>query len=340
VDQFTIIFYGWKIYSRVGALFATEDKKLPAMSQPAIAILDDYQQVAFQFADWTEVRNKAAVTVFPDHLADETALITRLLPFNAICVMRERTPLTRQLLSRLPNLKLIVSTGKRNASIDTAAASELGIKVAGTGYHDSGAPELTWALLLALARHIVPENAALRVGAWQQHVGSDLSGKTIGVVGLGRIGSTIARYAGAFNMEVIAWSENLTPEKAAAAGARLVTKDQLFQQADFVTVHLVLSDRSRGTVTARELRQMKRSAYFINTSRGPLVDEAALIQVLRDRSIAGAALDVFDTEPLPADYPLRSFDNVLATPHIGYVTSDTYRIFYQDTVKALLEWLR
>ena len=309
------------------------------MSEPTIAILDDYQRVAFQFADWSVVREKATVTVFSDHLADETALVTRLLPFNAICVMRERTPLTRQLLSQLPNLKLIVSTGKRNASIDTAAAMELGIKVANTGYHETGAPELTWALLLALARHIVPENAALRTGSWQQHVGSDLSGKTIGIVGLGRIGSTIARYARAFNMEVIAWSQNLTAEKAAEAGARLVTKVELFRQADFVTLHLVLSDRSRNTVTARELRQMKPSAYFINTSRGPLVDETALIQVLRDRGIAGAAIDVFDSEPLPADHPLRALDNVLATPHIGYVTSDTYRMFFKDTVKALLEWL-
>lgn len=309
------------------------------MSQPTIAILDDYQQVAFQFADWSAVREKAAVTVFSDHLADEAALVTRLLPFNAICVMRERTPLTRQILAQLPNLKLIVSTGKRNASIDTVAATDLGIKVASTGYHETGAPELTWALLLAVARHIVPENAALRNGGWQQHIGSDLSGKTIGIVGLGRIGSTIARYARAFNMDVIAWSENLTAKKAAEAGARLVTKEQLFQQADFVTVHLVLSDRSRGIVTAKELCQMKPSACFINTSRGPLVDEGALIQVLRDRAIAGAAIDVFDTEPLPAHHPLRTLDNVLTTPHIGYVTNDTYQIFYQDTVRALLEWL-
>jgi phosphoglycerate dehydrogenase-like enzyme len=309
------------------------------MSQPNIAILDDYQQVAFEFADWSAVREKAAVTVFSDHIADEATLVKRLLPFNAICVMRERTPLTRPLLAELPNLKLIVSTGGRNASIDTTAAADLGIKVANTRYHETGAPELTWALLLAIARHIVPENAAVRRGGWQEQVGTDLSGKTIGIVGLGRIGSTIARYARAFNMEVIAWSENLTPEKAAEAGARLVTKDQLFKQADFVTVHLVLSDRSRGTVTATEFRQMKRSAYFINTSRGPLVEEAALIEVLRDRRIAGAAIDVFDTEPLPASHPLRALDNVLTTPHIGYVTGDTYRMFYADTVKAILEWM-
>jgi phosphoglycerate dehydrogenase-like enzyme len=309
------------------------------MNQPQIAVLDDYQQVAFQFADWTPVREKAQVTVFSDHLSEEPALIKRLQPFQVLCVMRERTPLTRSILSQLPNLKLIVSTGQRNASIDAKAAAELGITVANTGYHETGAPELTWSLLLAIARHIVPENAAVRTGGWQHHVGADLAGKTIGIVGLGRIGTTIARYARAFDMNVIAWSENLTAEKAAEAGARRVTKEELFREADFVTVHLVLSHRSRGIITAAELRQMKPSAYFINTSRGPLVDEAALIGVLQDRTIAGAALDVFDTEPLPAEHPFRRLDNVLITPHIGYVTADTYRTFFEDTVKALLEWL-
>jgi phosphoglycerate dehydrogenase-like enzyme len=309
------------------------------MSQPRIAILDDYQQVALQFADWTPVLARAEVTIFSDHLQDEAALVERLLPFAGVCVMRERTPLTRSIFSQLPNLKLIVSTGKRNASIDTVAATDFGIKIASTGYHETGAPEVTWALLLAVARHIVPENAAVRNGGWQQDVGADLAGKTIGIVGLGRIGSVIARYARAFNMEPIAWSEHLTAEKAAEASVRLVTKQQLFQEADFVTVHLVLSDRSRGIIGAADLHQMKQSAFFINTSRGPLVDEAALIRVLQDRSIAGAAVDVFDTEPLPAEHPFRTLDNVLATPHIGYVTADTYRIFYQDTVKAILEWL-
>jgi phosphoglycerate dehydrogenase-like enzyme len=309
------------------------------MNLPQIAILDDYQQVAFQFADWTPVREKAQVTVFSDHMSEEAALIKRLQSFQVLCVMRERTPLTRTILSQLPNLKLIVSTGQRNASIEAKAAAELGITVANTGYHETGAPELTWSLLLAIARHIVPENAAVRAGGWQHHVGADLAGKTIGIVGLGRIGTTIARYATAFGMNVIAWSENLTAEKAAEAGARKVTKEELFRQADFVTIHLVLSHRSRGIVTGAEFRQMKPTAYFINTSRGPLVDEAALIGVLQDRAIAGAALDVFDTEPLPADHPFRQLDNVLVTPHIGYVTADTYRIFFEDTVKALLEWL-
>ena len=309
------------------------------MNQPQIAILDDYQQAAYQFADWTPVQEKAEVTVFSDHLSEEAALVKRFQPFQVLCVMRERTPLTRSILSQLPNLKLIVSTGQRNASIDSKAAADLGIIVASTGYHGTGAPELTWGLLLGIARHIVPENTAVRAGGWQQNVGADLAGKTIGIVGMGRIGTTIARYARAFDMNVIAWSENLTAEKAAETGARLVTKEELFRQADFVTVHLVLSHRSRGIITEAELRQMKPTAYFINTSRGPLVDEAALVRALQDRTIAGAALDVFDTEPLPAGHPFRGLDNVLVTPHIGYVTADTYRIFYQDTVKVLLEWL-
>jgi len=304
-----------------------------------IAILDDYQQVALEMADWSAVRAKAEIKVFDDHIADPTTLIERLRPFEVICVMRERTPLNREILSQLPHLRLIVSTGSRNASIDSKAAEELGIQIRNTGYHASGAPELTWGLLLALARHIPGENAALRNGGWQHTIGADLNGKTIGIVGLGKIGTTIARYARAFDMKVIAWSENLTAEKAEQAGARLVSKETLFRDADFVTIHLVLSHRSRGTVTAAELGWMKTTAYFINTSRGPLVDEAALVAVLRDKKIAGAALDVFDQEPLPVDHPFRTLDNVLCTSHIGYVTTDTYRIFYGDTTKAILDWL-
>lgn len=304
-----------------------------------IAVLDDYQGVSLMMADWSAVQAKAKVTVFRDHLAEEEALVHRLEPFTIICVMRERTPLTRAVLSRLPNLRLIISTGKRNVSIDEKAAAELGIVIQPTGYHDSGAPELTWALLLGIARHLPFENAAFRSGGWQQTVGTDLAGKTIGIVGLGKIGSTIARYATAFDMRVLAWSENLTGPKAAAAGAELVSKEELFRTADFVTVHLVLSARSRGIVGATELGWMKPTAYLVNTSRGPLVDEAALVSVLRGRTIAGAALDVFDEEPLPQDHVLRGLDNVLATGHIGYVTEDTYRVFYGDTVKAILEWM-
>lgn len=294
---------------------------------PQIAILDDYQNVAFSFGDWTNVHKKADITVFNHHMASQEEVIRTLQPFQAICVMRERTPLSREILSSLPNLKLIVSTGRRNASIDAKAAEELGIAISITGYHASGAPEITWALLLAMARNVVAESTALREGNWQREVGVDLKGKTIGIIGLGNIGSTIARYAKAFEMEVIAWSENLTLEKANEHGVRLVSKEELFKTADFVTLHLVLSSRSRNIVTSSELNLMKSTAYLINTSRGPLVNEADLINVLVTNKIAGAALDVYDTEPLPAEHPFRRLDNVLATPHIGYVTKDTYKIF-------------
>lgn len=304
-----------------------------------IAILDDYQNVALKMADWWAVQQRAKVVIFNDHLSDADALVERLQSFSVICVMRERTPLNRELLSRLPNLKLIVSTGKRNASLDTDACKDLGIEVATTGYVESGAPELTWALLMAISRHIVAENGNVRSGGWQTTVGVDLRGKTMGIVGLGRIGSQIAAYAKVFGMKVIAWSENLTEERAHRAGAELVSKERLFKAADFVSLHLVLSDRSRGIVGQKEMEMMKPSAFLINTSRGPLVDEAALLTILKTRRIAGAALDVYDVEPLPVDHELRKLDNVLCTPHIGYVTEETYRVFYGDTVKAIEGWL-
>jgi phosphoglycerate dehydrogenase-like enzyme len=305
-----------------------------------IAVLDDYQRVAESFADWSIIKSKAELSIFTDHISDETALVQRLLPFQVLCVMRERTPLSREILAQLTNLKLIVSTGMRNASIDTKAAEELGITVTPTGYHSSGAPELTWALLMSIARHIVPENISTRAGGWQTTVGTDLKGKTIGIVGLGNIGCKIAAYAHAFDMRVIAWSQHLTADQAQQQGAILVSKETLFREADFISIHLVLSHRSRGIVTAKELNTMKPTAWLINTSRGPLIDEQALLAVLQEKKIAGAALDVFDQEPLPAGHPFRQLDNVLITPHIGYVTEDTYRIFYQDTVKAILHWLQ
>lgn len=304
-----------------------------------IAVLDDYQQVALTTADWTEIQQKAEVTVFTDHIADDTAVIERLLPFTIICIMRERTPLNKKILSALPNLKLIVSTGRRNASIDNAAAETLGIAIKTTGYVNTGAPEFTWAMLMTIARNILIENKNFKTGKWQTTISADLYGKTLGIIGLGNIGSKMAAYAKAFDMNVIAWSENLTAEKAEAAGAKLVSKEELFKTADFVTIHLVLSDRSRGIIKAADLALMKLNAYLINTSRGPLVDEKALIDVLQRRKIAGAALDVFNTEPLPEDHPFRTLDNVLGTPHIGYVTEETYRVFCEDTVVAINEWL-
>jgi len=304
-----------------------------------IAILDDYQNIALAMANWSAIAEQAEISIFNDHISDPVALAERLLPFKVICIMRERTPLNRQLLAQLPNLKLIISTGKRNASLDTVACEALGIQVAMTGYVESGAPELTWALLMALARKVVVENSNVRAGLWQSTIGVDLRGKTMGIIGLGRVGSRIAAYAKAFEMKVIAWSENLTDDRAHRAGSELVTKERLFKEADFVSVHLVLSERSRGIVGAAELALMKPSAFLINTSRGPLIDEAALVDTLVAKRIAGAALDVYDMEPLPADHPLRTLDNVLATPHIGYVTEETYRVFYTDTVKAIEEWM-
>lgn len=310
------------------------------MKKLKIAVLDDYQQVALSMADWSAIQAVAEVTIFKDHQAEEAGVIKTLLPFEIVCVMRERTPLTKNILVALPNLKLIVSTGSRNASIDVEAATALNIEVKNTGYLETGMPELTWALLLALAKNIIPENKALKQNGWQTALSTDIAGKTIGLVGLGRTGSKVASFAKAFNMKVIAWSENLTTEKATTAGATMVTKEQLFNEADFVSVHLVLSARSKNIIGAAEFNLMKKTAYFINASRGAIVNEEALLEALTQQKIAGAALDVYDIEPLPANHPFRNLNNVLATPHIGYVTENTYRLFYGDTVQIITEWLQ
>jgi phosphoglycerate dehydrogenase-like enzyme len=304
-----------------------------------IAILDDYQNAALRMADWSSLEERAEMTVFNDHLADPRQVIERLHPFDIVCVMRERTPLPRSIIEELPNLKLIVSTGKRNASIDAAAAAERGIEINFTGYSSTPTIEFTWALILASARHVVAESNAVRADQWQHHIGEGLRGKTLGVLGLGNIGSEVARIGIAFGMDVIAWSQNLTAEKAKAVGAHLVSKEVLFKEADIVTIHLVLSHRTRGLVGASELALMKPSARLINTSRGPIVDEAVLIEALSEGKIAGAAIDVYDTEPLPANHPFRSLPNVLATPHIGYVSREAYETFYGDTVKNIRAWL-
>jgi phosphoglycerate dehydrogenase-like enzyme len=309
------------------------------MEMIRIAVLDDYQNIALEMADWSPLVGRAVITVFNDHLSKIDDVVERLLPFDVVCVMRERTPLPRAVIGRLPRLKLIASTGSRNASIDLEAAAERGIVVAHTGYDKHPTIEMTWALILASVRQVASENANLRAGGWQRTVGDGLKGKTLGVLGLGNIGSEVARIGLAFGMEVIAWSQNLTAEKAQTCGARLFTKEELFRNADILTIHLVLSDRTKGLVGAAELQAMKPSANLINTSRGPIVDEPALIEVLRERRIAGAALDVFDIEPLPIDHPFRSMENVLCTPHIGYVSGDLYRIFYGDTVKNIARWL-
>ncbi len=305
----------------------------------AIAVLDDYQGVALTLADWSAIQGRASVTVFTDHLADPEAVVERLLAFDVVCVMRERTPLPRSVIERLPRLKLIASTGTRNASIDVQAAAERGIAVVHTGYSSTPTVELTWALILAGARHVAAEHASLRAGGWQRSVGDDLANKTLGLIGLGRIGSLVARVALALDMKVIAWSQNLTAEAAARAGAQLVSKRELLQQADVVSIHLVLSDRTAGLIDAAAFSLMKATARLVNTSRGPIVVESALRDALATNKIAGAAIDVFDVEPLPAEHPFRKLDNLLATPHIGYVTRDLYERFYRDTVSNIAAWL-
>ncbi len=304
-----------------------------------VAVLDDYQNVALQMADWSVVTERADVTVFNDHLADQDQLVARLAPFDVVFVMRERTPLPRSIIERLPKLRMIASTGPFNASIDMAAAEDHGIHVGTTGGTVASTVELTWALILGGVRNIVAESLSLRDGGWQTSVGRELAGRTLGVLGLGRIGARVARIGEAFGMKVIAWSENLTPAAAAEAGATYVSKDDLFATADVLTIHMKLSERSTGLAGAAELALMKPTALLVNTSRGPIVDEAALVEALERRAVAGAALDVFDTEPLPPRHPLRTLDNVLATPHIGYVADRPYRIFFRDAVAAISEWL-
>lgn len=304
-----------------------------------IAVLDDYQGVALSLADWSSLAGVAAVTVFQDHLDDEEALVRRLEDFDAICVMRERTPMTASLIGRLPKLKIIVSTGPQNRSIDMDAAQSRGIPVCATGYSSDPTIEMTWALILGSARHIAQEAGAVRAGGWQTAVGADLKGRMLGVLGLGRIGTRVAEIGRAFGMDVIAWSQNLTEEKAAAAGARLVSKEDLFRQSDVLSIHVILSRRTRELVGQAELALMKPTARLINTSRGQIVSEDALIAALIKRQIAAAALDVFDHEPLPLDHPYRTLPNVLATPHIGYVSEDLYRVFFTDTVTHLRRWL-
>jgi phosphoglycerate dehydrogenase-like enzyme len=309
------------------------------MEMIRVAILDDYQNVALEMADWSPLAGRAVITVFNDHLSQIDDIVERLLPFDVVCVMRERTPLPRAVIERLPRLKLIASTGSRNAAINLEAAAERGIVVAHTGYDGRSTIEMTWALILASARQVPLESANLRAGGWQRTVGDVLQGKVLGILGLGNIGSEVARIGRAFGMDLIAWSQNLTSEKAQLCGARLVSKEELFRTADVVTIHLVLSPRTKGLVGVAELQSMKPAARLINTSRGPIVDEPALIEVLRERRIAGAALDVFDVEPLPTDHPFRLLDNVLSTPHVGYVARDLYRTFYGDTVKNIMQWL-
>ncbi len=303
-----------------------------------VAILDDYQGVALAAAPWHELGGDVELTAFDDHVADDDALVARLAPFDVVVAMRERTPFTRARLERLPNLRLLVTTGMRNVAIDVGAARDRGIAVSGTGGVSTATAELTWALILALARRVPAEDRDLREGGWQRTVGVDLAGRTLGVIGLGNQGGPVARIGSAFGMRVIAWSRSLTAERAAEHGAEAVERDVLLREADVVTLHIPLSGRSRGLIGAPELALMKPTALLVNTSRGPIVDEAALAAALREGTIAGAGVDVFETEPLPAQHPLRDAPNTVLTPHIGYVTEATYAVFYGEAVEDIAAW--
>jgi phosphoglycerate dehydrogenase-like enzyme len=295
-----------------------------------LAIIDDYEHAALTVADWSALASDVEIATFHDHLADEAALAERLRDFHVICIMRERTAFPRSLLERLPNLEHLLTSGMRNLSIDVAAAKELGIVVTGTPILPYPAAEHTWALILALAKRVPADDRNVRTGAWGTALNLGLRDKTLGIVGLGKLGAQVARVGLAFGMRVIAWSPNLTHEPCAEIGAELVGKEALFRDADFVTIHLQLSPRSRGLVGSRELAFMKRTAFLVNTSRGPIVDEAALVAALREGTIAGAGLDVFDVEPLPLDHALRDMSNTVLTPHQGYVTLENYRLFLPE----------
>jgi phosphoglycerate dehydrogenase-like enzyme len=303
-----------------------------------IAVIDDWQDVARDVVDWSALDSIGEVSFVHDYPADNETLAKRLGAFEVICVMRERTRFDADLLRQLPKLKLLVTGGMRNAALDLKAAAELGIQVCGTDSYKHAAPELTWALIMAATRNLVVEANALRAGKWQQGLGGDLHGKTLAILGLGSIGKRIAQFGQVFGMRVIAWSENLTPERAAEAGVTYVSKQELFEQADVLSVHLVLSERSRGLVDAQALAWMKPSALLVNTARGPIVDEAALIKALQKNRLAGAALDVFDVEPLPVNHPFRTLENVLATPHVGYVSQQNYQLFFSQMIEDIQAW--
>ncbi len=304
------------------------------------AILDDYQNVVQKIANWSTIRGDVDIKIFNEHLGGPANVIAALKDFAIVVAMRERTGFPRQVIEALPNLKLLITTGMRNASIDTEAAKARGVAVCGTGSFGSPTSGIAVGLMLELTRHIGYENARLHAGAaWQTTIGPDLEGMTLGVLGLGRLGTRTANIAKAFAMKVIAWSQNLTAEKCRQAGVGYVSKEDLFRQSDFITIHVVLSQRTRGLVGAQELGLMKPSGYLINTSRGPIVDAAALLAALREKRIAGAGLDVFDVEPLPPDHPLRRLDNVVLTPHLGYVSEQNYRHYFAGVVEDIRAFL-
>ena len=305
-----------------------------------VAVLNDYQEVALQSADWTPVLDGAEVTVFSEPFSTSDA-IAALQGYEVLCVMRERLPITRQLIEGLPDLRCVVTTGAANRSIDLDAASERGVVVSGTtnGLGRLATAELTWGLVLAIARRIPQEDRAVRQGLWQTSIGTTLRGLTLGIVGLGGVGRYVARYGRAFDMDVIAWSKNLTEERALESAVTSVSKEELLERSDVVTLHTVMSEETIGLIDGAALARMKSSAFLVNTSRGPLVDESDLVAALRDGVIAGAALDVFDMEPLHPDHPYLGLDNVVLSPHLGYVTRDVYADFFRETVRSVAAYL-
>ena len=304
-----------------------------------LAILDDYQGVALEMADWSILPSDFEITVFRDTLADLDAVATRLVPFEILAAMRERTPFPRSLFEKLPSLKLLVTTGMRNGAIDMKAAADHGVTVCGTAGNTESTVEMIWALIQAVVRRLPQQDKAAREGKWQTGVGWTLAGRTIGLVGLGRLGARTAAIANFFNMRVVGWSENLTAERALECGAELVSRAELFSQSDIVSIHLLLSRRTRGLITADDLALMKPDAYLVNTSRGPIIDEKALIDFLRAGRIGGAALDVFDQEPLSKDHPFLGLANTIISPHMAYVTEENLAKFYLETVEDITAWL-
>lgn len=304
------------------------------------AILDDYQGVALKFADWSPLAGKVEITVFEKPFRDQAEVIEQLQGFQIVVGMRERTPFPRAVIEALPDLKLLITTGARNNSFDLAAAAERGVTVCGTGTFGNPTVGIVFGLILELTRRIGFENARMKAGEpWQITIGRDLEGLTLGIVGLGKLGSRVAAVGKAFGMKVIAWSPNLTPDKAKEGGAEHVSREDLFAEADIVSIHLVLGDRSRGLITGDDIGRMKKTAYLINTARAPIVNQAALLKALDEKRIAGAGLDVFEIEPLPVDHPYRKLDNVVLTPHLGYVSEQTYRKFYPDIVDNIRAFL-
>src|SRR6201992_3780714 len=311
------------------------------MTRLRCAILDDYFNIALEVADWSAIADRVDVTVFERPFTSPEAVVSALKDFEIVCAMRERTAFPRAVLEALPKLKLLITSGMRNASFDMEAAKERGVTVCGTQWSQDPTAPLTMGLILELTRGIGRENARMHAGEpWQKFCGIEIEGKTLGIIGLGKLGSKIASLGKAFGMNVIAWSPNLTPERCKEVGVGYATKEQLFSTADVITIHVVLSQRSRGLVGREDLARMKPSAYLVNTSRGPIVDEAALLDILQQRKIAGAGIDVFSVEPLPVDHPFRKLDNMVVTPHLGYVSRDAFQAHYSQMVENIEAWLK